>query len=370
MNITNNKKGMALIWALFASFLLMNLCLSLFFIIKSTSRQVEYSRNTAIALNIAEAGTADAIYRLNYTTGNYPFENSAIPFTNETSIVTSINTIQGNLNGGSYTVVIESSTESDTLTSIGEYKGVKRSLQTNIRGTNQLNVPRQSANQGISEVFNKHAAFAYSTTGSSSVVNGNIMCVTATTIPTNATITIIPIELSTLPELPTIWTKKFKHAIQNGTPDGTYHPADSNYAELPNKVTYDETTDSYSINDISESNETWLFEKSDNGSASKGDIKITNSSNLLIIATKHGNITIDSTGTINNLLYASNNLIINKGTIKGTCLAYNTIEFNGGTISYDIERYKQTKNNEDIYPGFSGGKRTYVPAFGQWRLKQ
>ena len=75
---------MALVVALMTSFILLALVASLFWVIAATSRQTEYARNSAIALNLAEAGTADAIYRLNYETtlgiGDYPFNGTANPF--------------------------------------------------------------------------------------------------------------------------------------------------------------------------------------------------------------------------------------------------------------------------------------------------
>lgn len=197
----NNKRGMALIVALLTSFILLALVASLFWVIASTSRQTEYARNSAIALNLAEAGAADAIYRLNYetvlNTGAYPFVGTANPFGTSASdfvtlpqdilttalfplLITGANSgIKGTFteNGGVYYVGIQDNAYPDTLVAIGIYKGVRRILTTSLRGNNVGATLRQDATstQGISEAFNKHVIYANTVTYTAGTVSGNII---------------------------------------------------------------------------------------------------------------------------------------------------------------------------------------------------
>ena len=195
---------MALVVALMTSFILLALVASLFWVISATSRQTEYARNSAIALNLAEAGTADAIYRLNYCTGssvgidNYPFLGSDNPFISSLPIdISTVTTffpvftpplltgtgsgITGTFpeTGGMYYVGIQDNTSPDTLVSVGIYKGVRRILTVPLRGNHDPNLARHPitppVTQGISEAFNKHAIYADKVAYSAGTVRGNIV---------------------------------------------------------------------------------------------------------------------------------------------------------------------------------------------------
>ncbi|MDO9574571.1 MAG: hypothetical protein Q7I94_06215 [Candidatus Contubernalis sp.] len=220
VKILNNNSGMALVVALMTSFLLLALVASLFWVISSTSKQSEYARNSAIALNLAEAGTADAIYRLNYCTGTnstfdlYPFLGTYIPFDLTSSDTFSVvpdlpelpsapagapyalQGIKRNLGDGYYVVgLLNDATGPDTLISVGVYKGVRRILTVPLRGNNNPNLARHPVTppvtQGISEAFNKHVIYANKVTTPTPVnvtVSGNIVYANdPSTFPTSGT---------------------------------------------------------------------------------------------------------------------------------------------------------------------------------------
>jgi len=58
---------------------------------------------------------------------------------------------------------------------------------------------------------------------------------------------------------------------------------------------------------------------------------------------------------------------INSGTIKGSIITNGTVNLNGGSVIYNSKPYKNGKG--DIYRGFVGGRRVYVPVPGSWKVE-
>ncbi len=110
-------------------------------VLSTTAYKRAYSRrDRAIALNLAEAGLADGLYRVNYKnyTGAYGTPSECV--------IPEIN-----FAGGTYEVT-ESGGE---LTSTGTYRGKRRIIKVKVRN------PVDDANTGgIAEVFNKHVIYA------------------------------------------------------------------------------------------------------------------------------------------------------------------------------------------------------------------
>jgi len=164
---------MALIAALMAAFILLALVSTLYLLATSSTRRANYARKATIALHLAEAGIADALYRLNYCTGaNFPFDSSRTPF-NPTPLVGSpATTYSGSLEGGTYEVKWDSGTK--RIISTGIYKGIQRKLSVQIRGGTDSTEDRQYEKQGIPEAFNKHVIYATTISGDTSALTGNI----------------------------------------------------------------------------------------------------------------------------------------------------------------------------------------------------
>jgi len=140
------------------------------------SRQANYAKKATIALHLAEAGIADAIYRLNYcSSGNYPFAGSNIPSGLGSSSLAG-DDIVGTLEGGSYRVDWGAG-EPNKIISTGTYKGIKRKLSVQIRGETDSAADRQYEKQGIPEAFNKHTVYAQtiqSTAATAPTITGNL----------------------------------------------------------------------------------------------------------------------------------------------------------------------------------------------------
>ena len=381
---------MALVVALLTSFILLALVGSLFWIIASTSRQAEYAKNSAIALNLAEAGTADAIYRLNHCgtdgIGNYPFALSTNPFgtSNFTSLpVDILNTssyaglqdpvISGTLNNGNYYVgLIDNATETDTIIAVGFYKGVRRILTVPLRGNNDITFARQpispptgSVTQGISEAFNKHVIYAGIVVYNAGTVNGNITStndiLTAITTNTGVTKTRVssidntyfPI-LTSLAALPVpSWTRTYTDGFRPGPVAFT--------ADYPGS-TYNATTDTYTfptgiliagtnLEFITGSNPVPVVDIS---SLTAINSSIKTSGNLTLSGTKtigtgvvfqpSGTITVDNNTIINgDLIVEGVPLTLNNNniTVNGAVLCDNAI-----IISNNTTIYASTSNRE------------------------
>jgi len=175
-----NKKGMALIAALMTAFIFLALVSTLVLLSTAGSRQANYAKKVTIALHLAEAGIADAIYRLNYSPdGPFPFEGSQTPFDTQdpgppvAGKVEWTSSIQNS--GDSYTVTWND-TEPNKIVSTGTYQGIKRALSVQIRGETDSAEDRQYEKQGIPEAFNKHVVYAQTiqSTAAAPTIAGNL----------------------------------------------------------------------------------------------------------------------------------------------------------------------------------------------------
>lgn len=408
-NRIKNKKGMALIVALLTSFILLALVASLFWVIASTSRQAEYTRNSAAALNLAEAGIADAIYRLNYNTGttdgtdNYPFQNTNIPFGitasdlngNTTELPNTVTYIQyganaggirGTLDQGYYVVgLVDSTTNVDTLLSVGVYKGIRRILAIPLRGNNNATYARQTAltlpagtTQGISEAFNKHAIYADTVTGATVKVKGNIAYKTSSDAPqedinypwtkTKVDSTLFgvpglsyPLPASSLPALPGSFAWTYQDiwpttppAVRSDPalgypatydPDGPGGPAPPAIIQPPNNFVFNNgalssSTDIIGSVTLQGAAVVSAFLRADNITISASGVTVLAGSTLLAVDPGTGNISISAvpSGGINGIVAALNDITITDSVkVTDDIISRNgTISLSGGTFTGPI----------------------------------
>ncbi len=370
----NNKKGMAMIAALMAAFILLALVSTLCLLATSSTRRANYAKKATIALHLAEAGVADALYRMNYphlgVDGDYPFDSSSIPaFSGATSNATAT-TISGTLEGGSYEVTftdnVSSDTDTDRITSAGTYKGIKRTLSVFVRGDNDSATPagRQDSRQGVAEAFNKHTVYANAATITAAVANnaitGNISATATGGIadgrgaPTNCSKTTIPdiqfaVPAPTAPAdvtLPTFTGPVDQTYTDPGPPyPTTYDPdaggpwPEANVTAGP-VFTFD-ATDTIPFGSLTQVQGNVIFM----GNAqvlghfqATGSIDISSASvdiqNSLKAMGGHLNINSDLNIQVNGDLCASGNITIVNQTIpvSGSVIAQGNITLNGGTF--------------------------------------
>jgi len=107
-----------------------------------------------------------------------------------------------------------------------------------------------------------------------------------------------------------------------------------------------------------------------------GGINFTDSENnkfLLINHSEDGSITIDASGKeVNGSIYSyygatTPSITVNNGTLNGSIITNGTVNLNGGSIIYNPIPYKNSTG--DIYKGFVGGRRVYLPVPGSWRVE-
>ena len=171
------KKGIALIVVLVLIVLLSALILAVVLSATMAIRKAHYYTDKTIALEIAEAGINQVLYKMNYekyVSGKYPFGDGS---SKETDIDTSAFGPQS-----SCTVKIDpDGTGADTtIVSEGKYKGRSAKIYVNIRGYAKLGEDLNCETAGISEAFNKHVIYAQKVEGTSSKITGNIF--TASTV--------------------------------------------------------------------------------------------------------------------------------------------------------------------------------------------
>ncbi|HRR96733.1 MAG TPA: hypothetical protein P5150_08425, partial [Candidatus Ratteibacteria bacterium] len=92
---------------------------------------------------------------------------------------------------------------------------------------------------------------------------------------------------------------------------------------------------------------------------------------LLINNSDEGQIDISSkiNGSIYSAYYggSTSSITLTNGNIYGSIITNGTVYLNGGSIEYNPEAYKKGKG--DVYKGFVGGRRVYVPVPGSWRVE-
>jgi len=86
---------------------------------------------------------------------------------------------------------------------------------------------------------------------------------------------------------------------------------------------------------------------------------------------KGGRCDINISGNIPRGIFSkgnnnNGNITLNSGNINGCLIANGTVNLNGGNLTYDSEPYKK---NSEVYKGFVGGRRVYVPVIGSWRIE-
>ncbi|MCM8811211.1 MAG: polymer-forming cytoskeletal protein, partial [Candidatus Omnitrophica bacterium] len=81
------------------------------------------------------------------------------------------------------------------------------------------------------------------------------------------------------------------------------------------------------------------------------------------ISSSNININAEVIGAI----YSTTNITLGtNGKVKGAIITDQTLNINGGEIIYDSKPFK---NNTEVYSGFIGGRRKYLPVIGSWRIE-
>ena len=195
------KKGVALIVVLVLVVLFSALILAVVLSATMAIRKAHYYTDKTIALEIAETGIEQVLYKMNYEkygSGKYPFGDGTFK---TTDIDTSAFGPQS-----SCTVKIDpDGTGADTtIVSEGKYKGRSAKIYVSIRGYAKLGEDLNCETAGISEAFNKHVIYAQKVGGTSSKITGNIFTASTVNLISSAadqytvTLSTIPSNLSEL----------------------------------------------------------------------------------------------------------------------------------------------------------------------------
>ena len=144
--------------ALLMAFIFLMLVLTVSVLSTTAHKRACFGRDRAIALNLAEAGLADALYRMNYRNYETATGSYNITWANLTDV---------SMNGGSYTVDFTAPNE---LSSTGKFKGRQRKIKVGVRGAT-------GGIKGIAEAFNKHAVYAKTVTlgATPTTITGNVI---------------------------------------------------------------------------------------------------------------------------------------------------------------------------------------------------
>ena len=189
----NNNKGVAMIVAVVMALVFFMLVLTVSVLSTSAYKRSHFYKDRAIALNLAEAGLADALYRMNYKdygagAGHlYPWGDGAAD---------NPDTVNDPFGTGSGSYIIEltdAGANADILKATGIYKGRRRTIQVKIRGDNAIGDDLNKVDNGIAEAFNKHVIYAGVVSGTGTAITGNIARMTIANIASatgNYTVTI------------------------------------------------------------------------------------------------------------------------------------------------------------------------------------
>ena len=330
---------------------------------QSGAKHAAFFKDREIALTLAKAGVADALFRMNYknyATDTYPFNGTSFsesdPF--------------GSSYGGSYSVTLtDGGANLDEIASTGTYNGKTRTIKVKIRGNNTLGNDLNDADHGIAEAFNKHAIYANTISGNSTTVTGNICSTSSTTSPggTNTWTEVAAADF----EVPVFTDPAYTYTYAD--PGGGY-PVDVNPGDPTAILTYTAAN-------------TCEFDTGDTisgVSSVEGDLTLKGTSQVNAFLKATGDITISSTttsdtiytpgtlactgGTINGLIFSEGAMTLSGGTITGVVVCNGTLNLNGGTIIYDSTAYEAT--NIPVYANFdtaTGGRRIYLPVLGSWK---
>lgn len=192
------KKAVALVIVIVLILLFSAIILSVVLTSTTAHRRAVYFRDRNIALNLAQIGIADALYKINYRyhdPGHYygfrpdgecfldtsQLQNNSI--STYTLKATDLGFIQASINDGvTVHLFINDGTYPDTLLATGKYHGRTVKIAVAIRtlsdeNTN-LNKPLADSTdmdtKGIPEAFNKHVIYANAVSGTGTKVKGNI----------------------------------------------------------------------------------------------------------------------------------------------------------------------------------------------------
>ncbi len=194
------KKAVALVIVIVLIMLFSAIILSVVLTSTTAYRRSVYFRDRSIAFNLAHIGIADALYKLNHRyhdpahyygfrpdgecliigIDSLPANNSTYEYDLKASELGFFN---ASINDGvKVQLKINDGTYPDTLLAIGKYRGRTAKISVAIRTLSDQNTNLQipladSDNldtKGIPEAFNKHAIYAGSVSGSTTIVKGNI----------------------------------------------------------------------------------------------------------------------------------------------------------------------------------------------------
>jgi len=90
-------------------------------------------------------------------------------------------------------------------------------------------------------------------------------------------------------------------------------------------------------------------------------------SNQMAIINKSSSNNININAEVVGPVYSRTNITVGtNGKVKGAIITDGTLTLNGGEIIYDSAPFK---NNTEVYKGFTGGRRKYLPVIGSWRIE-
>jgi len=187
MRNKNRRTGVAMIMVLVMIVIFAALILTVVISSSAAIRRAHYYKDKAVALQIAQAGLQEALYKMNYE--NYGWGPGHLyPFGDGSP------TININLPGFSaadYATVSVDTSDCDTkLVSLGRYRGRTAQISVNLKGYAKLGDSLHSETGGIPEAFNKHTIYATDTvtfpaapTGIN--IRGNVTAPSITNKPTS-----------------------------------------------------------------------------------------------------------------------------------------------------------------------------------------
>jgi len=401
MRNKNRRSGVAMIMVLVMIVIFAALILTVVISSSAAIRRAHYYKDKAVALQIAQAGLQEALYKMNYEnygwgTGHlYPFGDGSP-------------TININLPGFSaadYATVSVDTSDCDTkLVSLGRYRGRTAQISVNLKGYAKLGDSLHSETGGIPEAFNKHTIYAtnVSISTSNTTIKGNITTTSARPLSfpwAEATWVETTIDLSdmvrfetanysfSLPS-PPAFDNTFDESgilvnatypggvdvntISDGVyfSGGTYYLGRNDTNTSPEDFAYSSASNLFKANVVVQSNAgnvtiTRYF-KVDLGKniTIDKDITTTTSNNDFAFETTgtfslnsgktiNGNLVVRGTQlTLNNNIQGKvmcdNNIGISGGTINGDVLSNGNITINGGTINGSVVCYSPSSQSHTI----------------------